>query len=242
MDSEAQSRFATKFDFFLILCYILLHKHLEMTERTDSLSNNNSQWVSPVPDSTEGPLPSPEQLLEGPVFALWHRPNTEPVELQDDLGWVELALPGVGLSDAHFSGFMVIKHDLFDDTPTMVMETGTVIIPRELEGHHLGEKLVRAMGYEAIEQGCEEMEVDFKHPASFRAFVKVFGFDRMEFNGGLSGKTEEEIMERLDMPRGHRPKLINMWSTEALVNLNGIDISEWEPPERYFVPEEADAW
>lgn len=220
-----------------------------MSEQPTPIQNTSGTWAPPVPFETEGSLPSPESLLEGPIYALWHEPNLESTEMREQLGWVEVCFPTVGTNDAYFSG-NVYNQRYFDseddEPPVKIMEAGTVLIPRELEGHKLGEKLVRALVYEAVRSGCEEIKVDFKHLASFKAFLGITGFDKMTFSDkfGVSNLTEEQMLERItgDQPKGYRPKLMNVRSTEASIDIKGLDISAWEAPEVFQVPVEADEW
>lgn len=220
-----------------------------MSEQPTPQPTDAATWTSPVPFHTEGALPSAEALLEGPVYALWHEPMFESTDFKEYLGWVEVCFPSVGSLDAHFSGDVYNERywDTDENEPVKVMNVGTVVIPRELEGHKLGEKLTRALIFEAVKSGCEEMEVDFKHPASFKAFLRAVGFDRMTFSSqyGLSGLTQEQMLERIEGygPKGFRPRrLMDVRSTEATIDLRGLDTSEWGAPEEFQVPVEADEW
>lgn len=207
-----------------------------------------STWTSPIPFEVEGPLPTPESLLEGPVYAMWHQPMYESTELKEELGWVEMCLPGTGSFDVNFDGnvqnIRYLDWDGGEDEIIKTMTVGTVIIPRELDGNKIGEKLMRGLIYEAVKSGCKEMKVDFKHPASFKAFLRAVGFDRMTFPdlSSVQEPTEEQILKRFEdwSPKGSRPKLLNIRSTEAVIDLEGLDTSEWEVPEEFQVPADAD--
>lgn len=220
-----------------------------MSEQTTPPAGDTSTWTFPVPNETEGPLPSPESIAAGGVYALWHEPIFESTDTTEYLGWVEICFPTVGRDDAHFSGDVVVEQRYWDDDERVkAMHAGTVILPRELEGHKLGEKLVRGLIHEAVKTDCVEMDVDFKHPASFKAFVSIVGFDRMNFydQSGRSRLTEEEMLARIAEgygPVGSRPqRLMHVRSNEATIDLQGLDITGWETPQEFQVPAEADAW
>lgn len=198
-------------------------------EQTDQVS---------APGNPQTGYPSPEALLAGPVEATWHQldqSDADPDAIEQTLAWVDIGMPGVDTFKLGYGGDLVI-----DFEGNKVMKTSTLVVPEELEGHHLGEKLMRALTYEAVSKECDEIDVDILHPASAKALLEIFGFDRIHFIGESTSdwipKSEEELLARVarnwgyPKHQGRRRRLRDVASTKAYIDLKGFDISEFEAP------------
>ena len=190
-------------------------------------------------DATQPPSTasvSNEQFPKGTIKAVWENEDGNVFPTLLTLYIPEVDAVGRGAS---FGAELV---DYEDEEMGKILRAGTLGVDEKLRGAGYGERLVRALGYIGVEQDCDEIEVDFSHPASLKHFMNVYGPNRIELyddNKKVLWTAQETITE-INIRRASRAKVITADGNShvnlakvgisAGIDLKGLDTTGWEAP------------
>jgi GNAT superfamily N-acetyltransferase len=175
-----------------------------------------------------------EALQAMPVRAIWREVPTDRFGMIEMTNQLELTIGTGDITTAPASLGAELTQD-WHGNPLMASET--VRVDEDFQGNRLGEKLARSLAVIAVNNGCKKIMADYRDPRSLKQAINIFGFERLHFVGDANNPelkiTEEQALELVTRRRAstESENLSDVPATPAWIDIEGLDVSDWEAPE-----------
>jgi hypothetical protein len=170
-----------------------------------------------------------ETIARTPVQATWS-------QISPERAVVDIRLPVLNPSQP---AFQCRFGGVFDNGDEQFVGTSVLMVnDPELQGHGIGERLVRSLGALSNKYGFRLLKTELLSEYALDIDKRVYGEDRLNYisvNHGLlriRPKTYDQARKKLVRFGRHDPGrgYLRYWGIYTNIDLEGLDMSDWELP------------